>query len=120
MHAFDQFRANVTYTCRFASLSSLPPLDMMYVDDTPVNIQKIGSKQELSMPLKDNIFNEIENGSVSNSPRAMDASNVIVVTNVQNVTAITDVSYDLSSTSDISQVTTSYRGGINGSSLCQY
>jgi hypothetical protein len=35
MDDFDQFRANLTYTRRFASLSSLPPLDMMYVDDAP-------------------------------------------------------------------------------------
>jgi hypothetical protein len=78
---------------------------MMYVDDTPVNMQKIGSKPEPSMPLKDNIFNDKQNDSFENSPRDLDASNVIYITNVQNVTAITDVSYDLSSTSDISQVT---------------
>jgi hypothetical protein len=35
MDDFDQFRANLTYTRRFASLSSLQPLDMMYVDDAP-------------------------------------------------------------------------------------
>jgi hypothetical protein len=31
MDDFDQFRVNLTYTRRFSSLSSLPPLDMMYV-----------------------------------------------------------------------------------------
>jgi hypothetical protein len=35
MEAFDQFRVNLNYTCRFASVSSLPPLDMIYVNDEP-------------------------------------------------------------------------------------
>jgi hypothetical protein len=106
MDDFDQFRTNLTSTRRFASLSSLPPLDMMYFDDTPVNMQKIGSKPELSMPLKDNIFNEKQNDSFANPPRALDARNVIDVTTIQDVTATTDLLYDLSSSSDISQVTT--------------
>jgi hypothetical protein len=79
---------------------------MMYVDDTPVNMQKIGSKPQPSMPLKDNIFNDKQNDSFENPPRVLDASKVIDVTTVQDVTAIADVSYDLSSTSNISQVTT--------------
>jgi hypothetical protein len=33
MHNFHQYRCNLQYTCRFASLSSLPPLDMIYVND---------------------------------------------------------------------------------------
>jgi hypothetical protein len=56
--------------------------------------------------LKDNIFNDKQNDSFSNSPRDLYASNVIDVTTVQDVTAITDASYVLSATSDISQVTT--------------
>jgi hypothetical protein len=35
MDDFDQFRANLKYTRRVSSLMSLPPLDMMYVDDSP-------------------------------------------------------------------------------------
>jgi hypothetical protein len=32
---FDRFRVNHNYTHRFASVSSLPPLDMTYVNDEP-------------------------------------------------------------------------------------
>jgi hypothetical protein len=72
MDDFDQFRSKATYTRKFASLSSLLPLDMMYVDDTSVNMQKIGSKPEPSKPLKDNIFNDKQNDSFENPPRALD------------------------------------------------
>jgi hypothetical protein len=81
----------------------------MYVDDTPVKLQKIGSKPEPSMPLKDNIFHDKQNDSFENPPSVLDASNVINVTTVRDVTAITDVSYNVSSTSDISKVTTTGR-----------
>jgi hypothetical protein len=69
-------------------------------------MQKIGSKLEPFMPMKDKIFNDKHKGSFAKPPSALDSSNAINVATVQDVNAITDVSYDLSSTSDISQVTT--------------
>jgi hypothetical protein len=121
--AFDQFRANLKYTCRFASLSSLPPLAMSTSspspsNDAPIDMQKIVNKQEPSMPVKDELLIDQQNGSIANPPRALDDSNdhdvtdvhdvtnILDATNVQDVTNVVDVSYDLSSTSDISQVTT--------------
>ena len=85
MDDFDQFRANLTYTRRFSSLSSLPPLDMMYVHDSP-NIHDVPD--------------------VHNVPDVHDITNILDVANVQSVINVSDVSYDLSSTSDISKVTT--------------
>jgi hypothetical protein len=91
MDDFDQFRANLAYTRRFASLSSLPPLDMMYVDDAP-NL--------LEVP---DVCNVIDVPDVID---AIDVTNILDNTNVPVVTNARDDSHDLSLTSDISQVTT--------------
>jgi hypothetical protein len=69
----------------FPSLSSLPPLDMMYVDDSP-NVHDVPD--------------------VHNVTDVHDVTNILDVTNFQGVTNVSDVSYDLSTTSDISKVTT--------------
>ena len=90
MDDFDQFRANLTYTRRFASVSSLPPLDMMYVDDAP-NL--------LEVPDVCNVIN------VSNVTDVIEVTSILHITDVPNVTNVSDDSHDLSSTSEISQVT---------------
>jgi hypothetical protein len=86
---FGQFRGNIKYTHRLALLSSLPPLDMMYVDDAP-NL--------LDVP---DVLNVIDVLDVTD---ATDETNILDTTNVPDVTNISDDSSDLSSTSDISQV----------------
>jgi hypothetical protein len=147
MDNFYQFRCNLKYVCRLASLSSLPPLDMMYVNDEP-NALDVFNTLEVS-----DVFDEIdvlEGADADDAPYAIDVSDVldesdiftvtdvfditdiventdidsvidvtnvsdvkIVVVDVPNVLNVTDISdvvsddsYDLSSTSDISQVTT--------------
>jgi hypothetical protein len=91
MDDFDQFRANLTYTRRFSSLSSLPPLDMMYVDDAP-NL--------LEVPDACNVID------VRNVTDVIEVTSILDITDVPDVTNVSDDSHDLSSTSDISQVTT--------------
>jgi hypothetical protein len=93
MDDFNQFRLILKYTRRFSSLSSLPPLDMMYVDDAP---------------------NLLDVPDVCNVIDVPNVTDVIEVTSIPNITDVPDVSsddsHDLSSTSDISQVTATADG----------
>jgi hypothetical protein len=95
MDDFDQFSCNLKYVCRFASLSSLPPLDMTYVNDEPHLLDASDA------------FNEIDVFYVTDDD---EASYAIDMSDVLDVTYITDVDIsddlcDISSTSDIPQAT---------------
>jgi hypothetical protein len=70
---------------------SLPPLDMMYIDDVP-NL--------LDVP---DVCNVIDVPDVTDT---IDVTNILDSTSITDVTNISDDSHNLSSTSDISQVTT--------------
>jgi hypothetical protein len=69
MEDYDQFRSNLDYTHIFASLSSMPMLDMMYVND---------ERNILDVP---DVFNEIDVTDVSGDD---DASNVLDMSNLLN------------------------------------
>jgi hypothetical protein len=92
MDDFDQFRLNLKYTRRFSSLSSLPRLDMMYVDDAPNLLGVPDVCIVINVP--PNVTDVIE------------VTSILDITDVPAVTNASDDSHDLSSTSDISQVTT--------------
>jgi hypothetical protein len=71
MDDFYQFRCNLKYVCRFASLSSLPPLDMMYVNDEPNALYGFNTL-EVS-----DVFDEIdvlEGNDADDAPYAIDVS----------------------------------------------
>jgi hypothetical protein len=74
MDYYGQFRINLKYTHRFASLSFLPPLDMMYVDNVP------------NPPDIPAVFNEID---------MIDVTDVVDVRNALDMSDIFDVSNTL-------------------------
>jgi hypothetical protein len=137
MDDFDQFRVNLNYNHRFALLSSLPPLDMTYVNDEPnlldapdvfdntdftdvddasnaLNVSDVLDESDIFTATDDlDIADIIETtGSIIDITRVSNVKIVAVdIPNVLNFTDTTDViniskdSYDLSSTSDIPQIT---------------
>jgi hypothetical protein len=130
MDDFDHFRGILQYTCRFSSLSCLPPIDMMYVDNVPnfldlpdvfneidvldvTDVDHAPNAFDVSNALEESdIFTVTDVLDVSDVIETTDISNVIDVAKVLDVTNITDIiyisddSYDLSLASDILQVTT--------------
>jgi hypothetical protein len=74
MDDFYQFRSNLKYVHRFASLSSLPPPDLMYVNDEP-NALDVFNTLEVS-----DVFDEIDVLEVTNAddaPYAIDVSDIL-------------------------------------------
>jgi hypothetical protein len=90
MADFDQFRANLKYTSRFSSLSSIKPKVVASTPalpsssntshlPTPVDLFKRGIKRDPSVfpTLKDEKFNDQWHRSFANQARAQDLSNVL-------------------------------------------
>ena len=101
MDQFDLFRANITYTPRFGTLSTLsfkpptPPVSSSsstpYHGQTPVDIFKRGIKRAPSVlpTLKDEKLNDQWHRSFANQARA------------QNISDVLDITYTPSTTTDI-------------------
>jgi hypothetical protein len=125
---FDQFRVNLNYTCRFASVSSLPPLDMTYVNDEPnlLDASDVLDESDIFTGTNDadiaNIIQTTNIDSVIDVTKVPDVKIVVVdvpdVLNVTDVINISDDSYDLSSTSDNPQA--SHKGSAKGSPPGRY
>jgi hypothetical protein len=89
-----QFRCNLKYARRFASLTSLPPLDMMYVNDEPNLIDA------------SDVFNEIDvfdGTDADDASYANDASDVLDEFDIFTVTDILDIT-DIIETTNIDSV----------------
>jgi hypothetical protein len=135
MNDFDQFSCNLKYVRRFASLSSLPTLDMTYVKNEPnrLDVSDVFNEIDVFDDTDDDddesVLDEYDIFTVTGDldiadiiettnidgvidvTKVSDIKIVIVdVPNVLNVTDITEVNIsdelcDMSSTSDIPQVT---------------
>jgi hypothetical protein len=95
MDDFYQFICNLKYVCRFASLSSLTPLDMMYFDDEP-NLLDVS---ELL-----NEINVLDVTDVYDAPNYLDVSDVLDESDIFIATDDLDVS-DIFSVTDVLDVT---------------
>jgi hypothetical protein len=108
MDDFDQFRHNIKYSRRLASLSSLPPLALAIScpspsTEIPSEMQKCVSKQDPSMPVKDEIFHGQQNNSIADHPRNF-SSNVLDVMDSNEAPNVLEMS-DVLDVSDICSVT---------------
>jgi hypothetical protein len=100
MGDFEQFRCNLNYTRRFASLSSLPPLDMMYVNDEPNALDVSNTLEVLD------VFDEIdvlEGTDADDASYAIDVSDVLDESDIFTVTDVLDIT-DIVETTDIDSV----------------
>jgi hypothetical protein len=103
MEDYDNFRANLNYTRRFASLSSLPPFDMTYVNDEPNLLDAPDVLDETD------VLNVTDVADVDDASKALDVVNVLdgsdifSVTNVPDVTDVPDDD-DASCSIDVSDV----------------
>jgi hypothetical protein len=94
MDDFDQFRVNLNYTHRFASVSSLPPLDMTYVNDEP---------NHLDAP---DVFYNTDVTDVTDVDDASNALNVSDVLDESDISTATDdlEIADIIETTDIDKI----------------
>jgi hypothetical protein len=129
MDDFYQSRCNLKYVSRFASLSSLPPLAMMYIDDEPNFLDVSEFLNEIDVldvtdvydaPNYLNVSDVLDVYDIFSVTDDLNVSDIFSVTNVLDVTDIIEATYsnniidvtkvldvtDLSSTSDISRATT--------------
>jgi hypothetical protein len=100
MDDFYQFRFNLKYVCRFASLSSLPTLDMMYVNCEP-NSLDVFNTLEVS-----DVFDEIdvlEGTDADDAPYSIDVSDVLDESDIFTVTDVLDIT-DIVETTSIDSV----------------
>jgi hypothetical protein len=101
MDDFDQFRVNLNYTCRFASVSSLPPLDMTYVNDEPnlldapdvfdkTDVTDVTDDDDASNALNvSDIFDEFDIFTVTDD---LDVADIIETTDIDSIIDVTRVS----------------------------
>jgi hypothetical protein len=80
MEDYDNFRANLSCTRRFASLSSLPPLDMTYVNDEPNLLDHPDVLDET------NVRNVTDVTDVDDASKALDVVNVLDWSDIFSVT----------------------------------
>jgi hypothetical protein len=103
MEDYDNFRANLNYTRRFASLSSLPPLDMTYVNDEPNLLDAPDVFDETDVLNVTDVTDVDDASKALDVVNVLDGSDIFSVTNVPDVTDVTDDD-DASYAIDVSDV----------------